>query len=359
MKTFTTLLVASVKMLLRNRVLILTSLGLALISILVFGALFGNNGAYKLKLGIVNTDNSAIATQVVQQLQANTSLSIATGTQSSELSALRAGNRDAVIVMGPDFGAALQQGHAQMQVYYDQSSLTTLPATRGAVQQIVESINTSLTGHAAPLTLTEQAVSVHNLRQIDFITPGMLGMMLMWANLAVGTVLVTWRQQGILRRLAATPLRPSVLISAQLLARLALSLVQAAILIVVAMLAFHVHVIGSWLALGVVVVAGSLAMLGLGFVIGSFAKTPDAAQGLFFLISFPMMFLGGSYFATAGAPSFLQPFINFLPLTHLNDALRQIMNNGASLATVQTDVLVLVAWMVAALLLSTRAFRWS
>lgn len=100
-------------------------------------------------------------------------------------------------------------------------------------------------------------------------------------------------------------------------------------------------------------------MMALGFVAGSFSRTPEAAQAVTFLISFPMMFLGGSYFPTDSAPAFLSPVIRALPLTYLNDALRQIINNGANLAGISSDLMVLAAWAVAALLLSTRAFRWS
>ncbi len=114
----------------------------------------------------------------------------------------------------------------------------------------------------------------------------------------------------------------------------------------------------SWLALGLIVTLGALAMLSLGFVIGSFARNAEVAASLTFLISFPMMFLGGSYFPTESAPAFLAPIIRILPLSYLNDALRQVINNGADLAALRTDALALAVWMVAALLLSFRAFRW-
>ncbi|MFI5274664.1 MAG: ABC transporter permease, partial [Ktedonobacterales bacterium] len=122
---------------------------------------------------------------------------------------------------------------------------------------------------------------------------------------------------------------------------------------------FHVQVTGSWLALALTVALGALVMMSLGFVAGSFARTPETAQTVTFLVSFPMMFLGGSYFPVDSAPAFLVPLIHAFPLTYLNSALRSIMNNGAGLAGVQTDLLVLVAWLLAASLLSVRAFRWS
>jgi ABC-2 type transport system permease protein len=294
----------------------------------------------------------------VAQLGASDSLKVSTGSDDAELQALRSGDRDAVIVIESSFGSNLAQGHATLQVYFDQSNPATQAAARMAVQSIVAGINEQASGRPSPVTLDEQAVSVHHLRQIDWLTPGMLGMLLMYANLSVGAALVTWRKQGTLRRLAATPLRSSVLIGSQATARLLLSLAQGAVLIAVAALLFKVQVIGSWLALGLIVALGALVMLALGFVIGSFARNQEVATSLTFLISFPMTFLGASYFPTNSAPAFLAPIIHILPLSYLNDALRQVINNGADLAALRTDALALVVWMVAALLLAFRAFRW-
>lgn len=360
MNAFRTLFAASVTMLRRNRVLLITSLGLALLSIFTFGFLFGGTGTPKLELGVVDQDSTQLSRQMTQGLRASDSLRVFSGSQNEELQALRDGHRNAVIVLDAGFGQALAQGHtSNIHVYYDQSSPVMAANARMAVQSIVTSLNQQVTHQTSPITLTEKAVTVHNLREIDWLTPGMLGMMLMWANLSVGVLLVEWRQQGVLRRLAVTPLRPSVLISAQMLARLVLSLAQGAALIAVAMLVFHVQMTGSWLALGATVALGALALQGVGFVVGSLAKTPEIANAAFFLISFPMMFLSGSYFPTDSAPAFLSPVIKVMPLTYLNDALRQIINNGSSFGGVQADLLIIVAWIVAAVVLAARAFRWS
>jgi ABC-2 type transport system permease protein len=358
-RSFSALLLASLTMLRRNRVLLITSLGLALISIFVFGWLFGSGGSARLRLGLVDQDGSPLSAQLASQLGANDSISLHTGSQDDELAALRAGNRDAVLVIVPGFAADLASGHAALAVYYDQSNPVTQATARAAIQSIVAGINARSTGRSLPVSLDEQAVSVRTLRQIDWLTPGMLGMLVMWANLSVGVVLVGWRKQGVLRRLAATPLRPSVLIATQILARVLLSVAQGAVLVGVAIAVFGVQIVGSVATLALVVVLGSLAMLSVGFVIGSFARSQEVAQTLSFLISFPMMFLSGSYFPTAGAPDFLQPVIKALPLSYLNEALRAVMNNGADVAAVQTDLMVLAAWMVVALIVSIRAFRWA
>ncbi len=345
-------------MLTRQRALIISSLGLAVISMLVFGFLFGGNGSVKTVLGVVDQDHSSISGQVVSQLQQSNSLQVYTGTYSEEQQALTNGQRNAVIVIPSSFGARLVQGGAHLQVLYDQSNPVTAAATQLTVKAIVDGINSAATHQPGPVTLDQQAVAVKDLRTIDFITPGMLGMLLMWANFAVGVQLVSWRELGITRRLAATPLKPISMISSQVVARLALSIVQAIILLALAIWIFNIHIYGNFAMLALVVILGALTMLAIGFAVASFVKKSEAANSVLLLVSFPMMFLGGSYFPVSGAPSFLQPIIHAMPLYYLNDALRQVILNGAGWGAIQTGMLVLTAWIVASMLVVWRAFKW-
>ncbi len=163
---------------------------------------------------------------------------------------------------------------------------------------------------------------------------------------------------GITKRLAATPLQPLAMISAQVVARLALSLIQGVILLALAALIFNVHIYGNIGMLALVVIFGALTLLAIGFAIASFVKKSEAANSVLLLVSFPMMFLGGSYFDVNGAPAFLQPLIHAMPLYYLNEALRQVINNGAGWSAIQTGVLVMVAWIVASMLVVWRAFKW-
>ncbi len=345
-------------MLTRQRSLILTSLGLAVISMLVFGFLFGGNNASKTRLGVVDQDSTSISAQIVQQLRQSNALQVFTGSSSEEQQALKDGDRDAVIVMPAGFSQQLVRGGAHLQVYYDQSNPITAASAQLTVKAIVDGINSKITHQPGPVTLVQQAVAAKELRVIDFITPGMLGVLLMWANLAVGIQLVNWRAMGITRRLAATPLKPLSMISAQVVARLALSLLQGALLLALAIWIFNVHIYGNIGLLALVVTVGALTLLAIGFAIASFVKKSEAASSILLLVSFPMMFLGGSYFDVNGAPSFLQPLIHIMPLYYLNEALRQVIYNGAGWSAIQTGVLVMLAWIVASMLVVWRAFKW-
>jgi ABC-2 type transport system permease protein len=358
MSTFFSLVRANFLMVIRQRSLIISSLGLAVISVLVFGFLFGNNGASKTQLGVVDLDHSSASAQMVSQLQHNDSFTVYPGSTDAEQQALKDGNRDAVLIIPAGFGVQLPKGGATLQVLYNQSNPVTAATTRLAVNAIVDGINRSATNQPGPVTLSEQGVAAKNLRNIDYVTPGMIGMLLMWANLTVAIQLVFWREEGITKRLAATPLAPIAMISGQLLARLLLSLVQEVVLIALAIWLFNIQIYGNWGLLALVIVLGAVTMLAIGFAVAGFFKKSQAANAGILLVSFPMMFLGGSYFPVSQIGGVLGGIIHALPLYYLNDALRQIVNNGAGWATIQTSVLVLLAWIVASMLVTWRAFRW-
>jgi ABC-2 type transport system permease protein len=358
MTNIITLVRTNFTMLIRQRALIISSLGLAIISMLVFGFLFGSNSSPKTVLGVVDQDHSATSAQILSQFQKSDALNIYTGTFNQEQQALKDGQRDGVIVIPAGFGAQIVQGGAHLQVFYDQSNPVTTATTQLTVKAIVDGLNRAVIHQPGPVALVQQAVAARDMRTIDFITPGMLGMLLVFANLEVGVLLVTWRQMGITRRLAATPLRPISMINSQIVARLVLSIVQAILLLGLAIWIFKVHIYGSIALLTLVVILGALTMLAIGFAVASFVKKPEAANSVILLVSFPMMFLGGSYFNVNGAPSFLQPLIHAMPLYYLNDALRQVINYGAGWSAIQTSMLVLLAWIVASMLLVWRAFKW-
>src|SRR5258708_25555716 len=147
-----------------QRGLIISSLGLAVISMLVFGFLFGGNGSVKTRIGVVDQDHSGISAQVVSQLQKSNSLQVYTGMYSEEQQALTNGYRDAVIIVPAGFGTKFVQGGAHLQVFYDQSNPVSTATTQLTVKAIIDVITTPVTHHPGPLTLDRQAVAAKSMR---------------------------------------------------------------------------------------------------------------------------------------------------------------------------------------------------
>jgi ABC-2 type transport system permease protein len=170
--------------------------------------------------------------------------------------------------------------------------------------------------------------------------------------------LVADREKLILKRLAATPLRRWQLVGSNVLMRLLIAMVQAVIIVAVGSIFFGVEVTGS-LALSVFFVAlGAVAFLALGYVLASFTRTEEAANGLTSVVQFPMMFLSGTFFPIDAMPDFLQTIARLIPLTYLSDALRQVMVGGAAFAPLSVCAMVLAGWLVVCFAISARYFRW-
>jgi len=358
MRGFVRLVIAQATLLRRNVSYWIPTLGLAIIVMMVFGWLF-HLGTQAFSLGIVDEDRSEASRSLVQAFDGLENVDLKQGSLSRELRALDNGDRGAVVIIPQGFQAALAEGKSTLDVRYDTSNPVRGSYASTTVEAVVDGYNTGLAGESGPVIIQRQDVGTHRVEYIDFLTPGQAGLTLLWGALFGGIVFITgWREMGILRRLGVTPLRPAALIVSQGASLALLSFVQVAIIFLVGRLAFGVTVHGSYLLLAVTLLLGIVCMLALGYIIGSFLNTLTSASAVANLLAFPMMFLGGSWFPSDSAPSFLQPVVRVIPLTHLNEALRAIVNQGHGLGDIWWNWVVLAAWGVAGYVISLRVFRW-
>jgi ABC-type multidrug transport system permease subunit len=177
----------------------------------------------------------------------------------------------------------------------------------------------------------------------------------MWG---VGFPIATARQQKLLKRLIATPMRRGDYMLAMMLARLVWLALEVLAVLGFGILAFGTIVRGSWLAFGLVSLIGALAFSALGLLVACRARTIEAVSGLMNVVMLPMWLLSGSFFSAERFPAAMQPLVQALPLTVVNNALRAIMNEGAGLAAMTVPLIVLGLWGVASFALALRLFRW-
>lgn len=214
-------------------------------------------------------------------------------------------------------------------------------------------------GRADVFTPAEQPISAAGSRYIDWLVPGLLGMNIMSTGLwGVGFSIVQARTRRLLKRLVATPMSRAHYLSSHVLSRLVFLALEAAVLVGFGWLAFGVRVNGSLVALALVSLLGALAFGGLALLVASRARTIEAISGLLNVVMLPMWVLSGVFFASSNFPDVMQPFVQALPLTALNDALRGVMNEGLSLAALWGELASLAAWGGVSFLVALRLFRW-
>ncbi len=214
-------------------------------------------------------------------------------------------------------------------------------------------------GRADVQQVTEQKVTEPGSRYIDFLVPGLIGMNLMGSSMwGIGYGLVDARKRKLLKRLAATPMKRRDYLLSVLFSRLLFLVVETAALVAVGWGAFGVRVQGSLLAVGALAFLGGIAFTGLSLLIAARPQSTEVASGLMNFVMLPMYLLSGAFFSAKHFPDALQPFIQALPLTALNNGLRAVINEGAALTSQGVPAAILLAWGVVTFAVALRIFRW-
>ena len=214
--------------------------------------------------------------------------------------------------------------------------------------------------HSPPGLDRQKVVAARQIRYIDWLFPGILGMNIMFSALyGVGFVVVRYRKNGVLKRLKATPLTAFEYLSAQMLSRLFLLVFTLTILWVGCDLVFHFNVEGSYFDLAVIFLVGCLSLTAMGLVVASRGISEEFTNGLLNFITWPMMFLSEVWFSIEGAPHWVKGIAKLFPLTHLLTGVRKIMNDGAGLIDVAPELLILTGMTLLFLIIGARLFSWN
>ncbi len=208
-------------------------------------------------------------------------------------------------------------------------------------------------------TLTNKQLEERGQRYIDFLMPGLLGMNLMGGGLfGVGFVLADMRIRKLLKRFLATPMKRRDFLLSLMLSRMIFTVPEVLLLLGFGYLAFDVRNSGSFFSLLAIIVIGAAAFGGLGLLVASRAKTMETVSGLMNLVMLPMWILSGVFFKSDNFPEWMQPAIQALPLTALNDAIRGVMLEGQSLAELGFPLAILVGWGIVSFTVALKIFRW-
>ena len=207
---------------------------------------------------------------------------------------------------------------------------------------------------AADAHLTEKGS-----RYIDFLVPGLLGMNLMGTGMwGIGFSIVVARSKGLLKRYVASPMRRSHYLFAQMAGRMIFLVLEVVVILGFGHWVFGVPFRGSLMLVALICLVGALAFAGLGLLVASRARTIEGVSGLMNFVMLPMWLASGVFFSPSRFPDVVQPVVQALPLTALNDALRAVMLEGAGWGAAAGELAILAAWGIVAFAAAVRLFRW-
>jgi len=273
-------------------------------------------------------------------------------THSSDLGAaledVRKGTSDAVV----------QQKGRTLDVHYSIADQTTAGIVQSVFTSIVQQADAA--GSNSAVQLTTQQVEDKSLKPIQYLAPGLLG----WAIASGGAfgaaiTLVSWRQNKLLRRLRLAPVSVGSVVLARVGVSLGVALVQLAVFLAIATTPyFGLKLSANWWMSIPVVACGTLAFMAIGLLVGSFARTQQAATAVANVIILPMAFLGGAFIPLDYAPSWIQDVSYAMPLRYLVIGMQNVMARGEGAASALPAIGILLGLTAVLTVISVRVFRW-
>ncbi|HMK45739.1 MAG TPA: ABC transporter permease [Methanocella sp.] len=317
----------------RNKGALFWTLIFPIILFLLMGFLFGGVSG-PLKLYYQDNDNSSISKALISGLNSSGAVELHDGTGMDLAQKLKDGKITAYLVIPQDFEknvvSAKMSGNtssATLQMYCDKYQPTS-----GAVVSVISlaaaNINMNMSGAKDIVKVSATDVATANISYLDFLLPGIIGMSIM-SSAVNGTVSTTARNRatGVFRKLATTPISRIEWNAARIITQTIIIMISVSVSLTVAWLVFHIQPNINPASV-LLVVAGAAVFSGLGMIMTAFVKDVDAAENAASAITFPLMFISGSFIQVSSMPWFLQDLANVSPLTYLNDGLRSAMITG-------------------------------
>lgn len=347
---------ASFKSILRSPSAVVFSLLFPLIFIVVFG--FIGSGGLTVDLGIGK--NNDVNSPIYRALENIKMIHLVEKSEKDMNQDLEKGRLDAIL--------NIQKNPAGMPAYFVNVQYTEASKEKGNVlKSILSNVILTMNSKANPgpppvAELKESTIKGREYKTIDFILPGQLGFALLSTGVfGTAFVFISLRLTLVIKRFFATPVSKASIVLGEAIARIVFALFTAIFIIMVGHFAFGftlIHGFTTVLNMLVLSTIGLIVFLGFGLAVSGIAKNESTVPPIANIFTLPQFLLSGTFFSISAFPAWLQPISRALPLTYLNDALRKIAFEGASLWDVNHQILILLLWGVGIYALAVKVFKW-
>ena len=357
---------ASFRSILRSPSAVIFTLLFPLIFILVFGFIGG--GGITVDLGVAK--GSDVNNPVYKALQTTSVIHLVTDESADQMKKdLAKGHLDAILDITKNTAAWPVQSRPEHPPYTVNIQYTSASQEKGKILNSLISgmlfkMNAAMAGNAVPTLaeLKETTVTVREYKTIDFILPGQLGFSLLSTGVfGTAFVFLSLRQTLVIKRFFATPVKRYSIVVGEAIARITFALIGASFILLVGRFAFGftlIHGFVTFINMLILSFFGVIVFMGFGFTVSGIAKNESTLPPIANLVTLPQFLLSGTFFSITVFPTWLQPICKILPLTFLNDAMRQVAFEGANLWDVSHQLFYLLLWGIGIYAVAVKAFKW-
>jgi ABC-2 type transport system permease protein len=247
------------------------------------------------------------------------------------------------------------------------SSNDQWPQVRALIQSIINKIsNEKYPGRqvyaAFDFDFPRDIAVIRKYKTIDFILPGQLGFSLLASGVfGVAFMFFNLRNTLVLKRFFATPISRTYIILGEMFSRVLFQMLTAIVIILAGYYFFGftlIHGFETFIELLILSFIGLVVFMGMGFIISGIAKSDSTIPPLANIITLPQFLIGGTFFPVDVFPKWLQWIAEAMPLTHLNNALRDVSFEGYNLWDERWEIGILLLWGIVTYAIAVKVFRW-
>jgi ABC-2 type transport system permease protein len=328
--------------------------------VMMVGLGFSGFGEYKEpKLGIVDRSNNSVSIKFLEELNKKDYLEIKNIDFKDIEKNLIEQKLDSILVIPENFG----EDNLKLKIVYQDSKENLGQAFKDFSSVVLRELHQNNSENKFNIELEKKVFSNENQGYKGFLVPGIVALSIMQSGiLGVVFTLISFKTQGILRRLQATPISSRHFLIGQLMSRLLIILIQTFVLFFIGILLLNIDIalgnIFAWINIIIFSILGSILFLLIGLTISGASPNEDYAAPIANLVTFPMMVLSGVFFDASVLPGWLNSITSYLPLTPLVTSLRESALYGTNTIELLPELLIMCIWILLAFFIGVKTFKW-
>ena len=350
---------------LRNKFGLFFGLIFPVILILIFGAIFSGGNTGKVSVYVQNQDTGPfitpqmnIASNFLTALNNSGTITVVTVETSENFSQYLADHSSSDgIVIPENFSANYLASHQVNITVYGNPTSSTSGIVSGTVNGYANYFNLQLFHGKPVIGLTSATVNTQQTKYLDFLIPGLIGFSILTSPMfSLVNISSEYKKTKLFKQLSLTPLTKMEWLASKVIWYIVLTIAGFLLMVGMGIFAFGAHVaITPWLI--PFLVLGPMLFASLGMLVGTVTKNPETAGVIGNIVTFPMMFLAGTFFPISSMPQYVQTFAHILPLFYVTEGLNNAMVYGNISGTI-IDIAVLGIITLVIFVLAVKLFKW-
>ena len=347
---------------LRNKFGLFFGLIFPVILILIFGAIFAGGSSGTIEVYAQNQDNGAFGQNIgesfLSALNESTTVRVITVNSTENFSDyLAAHSSSDGIIIPQNFSASYVAGQPVNLTVYGNPSSSSSAIVGGTVNGYANAFSLQRFNGTMVIGLTAATVNTQQTKYIDFLIPGLIGFSILTSPMfSLVNISSEYKKAKLFKQLSLTPLTKMEWLTSKMMWYIVLTIAGFLLMVGVGIFAFDAHVmLTPWLI--PFLILGPMLFAALGMLVGTVTKSPETAGVIGNIVTFPMMFLSGTFFPISSMPEYLQTVAHVLPLFYIIEGLNNVMVYG-NITGALIDVAMVLVITAVIFVLAVKLFKW-